>query len=251
MKIATIAARELRSLFLSPLAWTILAVVQGLVAYLFLIQLDTFMVLQPQLSAVEGAPGVTDLVVAPLLGNAAMVLLLVTPMLTMRLISEERRSGTLALLRSAPVSSSEIVLGKYAGIVVFLMVVIAMIGAMTLSLTLGAPLDLGKLGAGLLALTLLAGAFAAIGLYLSALAAQPIVAGISSFGALLLLWIIDWAGRAEGQINGLFAYLSSLRHFQSLLKGLVDSQDIVYFLLVIAAFLGLSSRHLEVHRLAR
>ena len=83
----TIAGRELRSLFLSPLAWAILATVQFIIAYLFLSQVDAYLMVQPRLAAVEGAPGVTDLVIAPMLGNAAIILLLITPMITMRVLS--------------------------------------------------------------------------------------------------------------------------------------------------------------------
>ena len=251
MSTLTIAAHDLRAMFLSPLAWTVLAVVQLITAYLFLIQLDTFMVIQPRLAAVAGAPGVTDLVVAPLLGNAAVVLLLVAPLLTMRCISEERRSGSITLLLSAPVSMTEIVLGKYLGILGFMLIMVALMATMVLTLSAGTTLDLGKVAAGFLALTLLLGSFAAVGLYMSAIAPHPTVAGISGFGALLLLWIIDWAGQSEGQVSGLFGYLSMLRHYHALLKGLIHSQDVAYFLLVIATFLALSIRHLEGRRLSR
>jgi len=117
--IITIAARELRSLFLSPLAWSVLAVVQFILAYLFLSQIDTFLVWQPRLAAIEGAPGISDIVIAPLFADAAIVLLLVTPLLTMRVLSEERRNRTLSLLFSAPVSMTEIILGKYLGVLAF------------------------------------------------------------------------------------------------------------------------------------
>jgi len=102
MMIFTLAQRELRTLFLSPLAWSILAVVQFILAYLFLSQLNEFLTLQPQLKVIEGAPGVTDLVVVPVYGSAAFILMMVVPLLTMRVISEERRSRSLPLLLSAP-----------------------------------------------------------------------------------------------------------------------------------------------------
>ncbi|MFI3198840.1 MAG: ABC transporter permease, partial [Methylococcaceae bacterium] len=101
----TIAKREFKSLFLSPLAWTVLAVLQGLLAYLFLTQVETFTLIQPKLASIDGAPGLADIVVTPLYGNAAIILLLVTPLLTMRLICEERRNKTLSLLLSAPIST--------------------------------------------------------------------------------------------------------------------------------------------------
>jgi ABC-2 type transport system permease protein len=245
----TIAGRELRSLFLSPLAWAILATVQFIIAYLFLSQVDAYLMVQPRLAAVEGAPGVTDLVIAPLLGNAAIILLLITPMITMRVLSEERRNRTISLLFSAPVSMTEIILGKYLGVLGFFLILLAMIALMPLSLLSGTELDLGKLAAGLLGLTLLLAAFSAIGLFMSALTDQPTIAAISTFGLLLLLWIIDWAGNSEARASGLFAYLSMLRHYETLLKGLLNSTDVIYYLLVTVLFLGLSIRRLDADRL--
>jgi ABC-2 type transport system permease protein len=245
----TIAGRELRSLFLSPLAWAILATVQFIIAYLFLSQVDAYLMVQPRLAAVEGAPGVTDLVIAPMLGNAAIILLLITPMITMRVLSEERRNRTISLLFSAPVSMTEIILGKYLGVLGFFLILLAMIALMPLSLLAGTELDLGKLATGLLGLTLLLAAFSAIGLFMSALTDQPTIAAISTFGLLLLLWIIDWAGNSEARASGLFAYLSMLRHYETLLKGLLNSTDIIYYLLVTILFLGLSIRRLDADRL--
>ena len=250
--ILTIAQRELKALFLSPLAWAILAVVQFITAFLFLAQVEFFVTqVQPRLIGLEGAPGVTDIVVAPLFNNAAIVLLLVVPMLTMRLVSEENRSGTISLLFSAPVSMSEIILGKYLGLVAFLGVMLVMIALMPLSLLGGGELDLGKLASGVLGLGLLLAAFAAAGLFISTLTDQPTVAAVSTFGLLLLLWIIDWAGATGGgeEMSGLFDYLSLLRHHESLLKGIFSSADIVYFLLFIVTFLVLSVRRLDSYRL--
>lgn len=250
MAIATIALREFKSLFLSPLAWTMLAVVQIIMAYMFLIQLDAFVQLQPQLAAREGAPGLTDIVVAPLLGNAAIVLLLIAPLLTMRLISEERRSQSLALLFSAPVSMTEIILGKYIGIVAFFLVILALIVFMPLTLLLGGnALDMGKFAAGVLGLALMIASFAALGLFMSALTSYPGVAAVSSFGVLLLLWILDWAGGKETAASGLFGYLSLVRHYESFLKGVFNSADLLYYLLFIATFLVLAIRRLDADRL--
>jgi len=151
--IFTIAARELRSLFLSPLAWAILAVIQFIMGYMFLVQIEFFVQIQPRLAALESAPGITDVVVAPLFGNAAIVLLLIVPMLTMRLISDERRQQTLSLLFSAPISMTEIVLGKYLGMLAFLATTLALLALMPLSLLLGTSLDTGMLLAGLLRLS--------------------------------------------------------------------------------------------------
>ena len=141
MMIFTLAQRELRSLFLSPLAWAILAIVQLILAYLFLSQLQDFFLLQPQLAAIDKAPGVTELVIVPLYGSAAFIMMLVTPLLTMRLISEERRNKSLPLLMSAPVSMTEIILGKYLGMLGFAAIMIFMMTLMPLSLYFAGTLD--------------------------------------------------------------------------------------------------------------
>lgn len=245
--IFTIAARELRALFLSPMAWAILAVVQAIIAYFFLLYLDYFVQIQAQLANLQNAPGVSSVVVAPLFSTVAIVLLLIVPLLTMRLVSEERRNKTLSLLLSAPVSISEIILGKFVGIMGFLLMILLLITLMPLSLLAGGSIDGGLFGADLLALFLLLCSFASLGLYISTLTAQPTVAAVSSFGALLLLWIIDTAG-SSGQ-NTILAYLSMLNHYQALLRGIFNSGDIIYYLLFTALFLVLSIRRLDAERL--
>ena len=213
-----IAGREFRSLFLSPLAWAILAVIQIILAWMFLAQLDVYLMLQPRIAGMPEAPGTTDLVVVPLFGNAGIILLLVTPLLTMRLISEERRNKTLSLLFSAPISMAEIVIGKYLGILGFLLVTLA--------------------------------GFAALGLYMSSLAAQPTVAAVTTFGALLLLWILDWSTNSGDKAGGgVLEYLSILKHYEGLLKGLVSTTDILYFVLFISTFLILTIHRLDSDRL--
>jgi len=247
--IITIAARELKSLFLSPLAWAILAVVQLILAYIFLVSVDQFLEVQPRLVGMADAPGVTDIIAAPLFGTAAVVLLLVAPLLTMRLVSEEHRNRTLSLLLSAPVSMTEIILGKYLGILLFLLVMLGMLALMPLSLLVGGSLDFGKLGAGLLGLGLLLAAFAAAGLFMSTLTTQPTVAAISTFGLLLLLWIIDWTSGARAEVSGILSYMSLTRHYEPMLKGMINSVDIAYYLLFIITFLVLSVRRLDAERL--
>ncbi|NOS87737.1 MAG: ABC transporter permease subunit [Methylococcaceae bacterium] len=245
----TIAAREFKSLFLSPLAWTVLAVLQGLLAYLFLAQVETFFVLMPKLATVDSAPGLTDIAVTPLYGNAGIMLLLVTPLLTMRLVCEERRNKTLALLLSAPVSAADIIVGKYLGSLYLLLLMVAMLTLMPLSLLLGGTLDMGKLWANVLALSLLVSAFAAAGLYFSTVASHPTVAAMAAFGLLLLLWVLDWSSTLQDQRSALYEYLSLLRHFQNLQSGLLDTADIGYFLVFILLFLMLSVQSLAKERL--
>ncbi len=248
--ILTIALRELRSLFTSPLAWVILAVVQFIIAWVMFAQIDQFFLLQDQLATLPNAPGVTDLVIAPVLEIASIMLLMITPLVTMRLLSEEQRNGTLSLLFSSPVTATEIVLGKFFGVVMYLLVLSAMVALMPMALKLGTDIDLGKLASGLLGMSLLLIAFAAAGLYMSSLTDNPVVAAVSSFGLLLLLWIIDTGG-GDSTRESVLAYVSLLQHFAPLLRGIVDSKDLVYFLLFISGFLILTIRQLDALRLQR
>lgn len=245
--ILTIALRELRGLFFSPLAWTVLAVVQLILGFLFLGQVDLFLRAQSQLLAMSDPPGLTEIVASPLLANTSIVLLLAVPLLSMRLVSEERRARTLTLLFSAPVSMTEIVLGKYLGLMLFLLLIVALVALMPLSLLAGGGLDLGLFAAGVLGLTLLTGAFAAVGVFMSVMTHHPAVAGIATFGALLLLWVLDWSGL--GATGSVLAYLSLLNHFEPFLKGMFDSADAVYYLLFIATFVVLSVRRLDAERM--
>ena len=244
----TIAGRELRSIFLSPLAWVILAVIQGLCAYFFLLYVDLFLQLQPRIAAVPSGPGIADIIIAPLFSTAATVLLLIVPLLTMRLVSEERRSQTLSLLISAPVSMTEIILGKFIGVFSFVLIMLIFIALMPLSLLAGGSLDLGIWFSGLLGLILLLATFCSVGLYISTLTSQPTVAAIGSFGLLLLLWILNLAGSA-GSSGELFTYLSMLSHYQALLQGNFNSADIIYYLLLTGLCLILSVHRLDADRL--
>lgn len=247
--ILTIAGRELKHLFLSPLAWCVLAVIQFLVCWRFLVQVDNFLKFAPALAGTPGAPGVTDAIAAPMYSFASIVMLLIVPIMSMRLVAEERRNGTLSLLLSAPISMTEIVIGKYLGLLFFLLIMLGLITLMPLSLAVGTHLDYGKLFAGVLGLALMLGAFAAAGLFISTLTRQPVVAAVASFGLLLLLWIISWAGRGSESFSPIFQYVSMVDHYSSLLSGSFNTTDVIYYLLFILAFLVLSIRRLDAYRL--
>ena len=249
--IYTIAERELKSLFLSPVAWTILGILQLIFAYLFFSQIDAFINFQAKLAGIENAPGITDVIIVPLYTNAALILLLVTPLLTMRLISEERRNKTLVLLLSAPVSNYQIIFGKYLSIVILLLTIISLLTLMSLSLLIGSQLDIGKFISNILALILVSFAFAALGLYMSCLTQQPTIAAISSFGVLLLLWVLNASASLQNKSGELFDYLSLLKHFQRLQNGLLNTADLAYFLLFTATFIMLSIYRLEHDRLQK
>ncbi len=247
--IRTLAAREFNSLFRSPFGWVLLAVIQTSLAYLFVAQIDIFLTsIQPKSAGLDNFPGVTGLIVAPLYGNAGVIMLLLTPLVTMRAISSERANRILPLLITAPLSFHEIVLGKYLGLLAFNLVIVAMITLMPLSLELATDLDYGKLAACILALILLTASFTAVGLWISSLADHPASAATATFGALLFLWVLDWSQVATDRSGGVLQYLSILGHFNDLRTGLISTTDLLYYFLVIAVFLSLAIRHLKNRR---
>jgi ABC-2 type transport system permease protein len=244
--IFAIAAKELKSLFASPLAWVVLALLELVIAYLFLSQIDAFDAVQSRLSQLANAPGITEVIVAPLFGSVATVLLMAVPLLSMRLLAEEKRNRTLTLLISAPLAMTEIVLGKFLGLLLFLAAVIALPALMALSLYAGGTLDSGLLLANLLGALLLAASFASLGLFVSSLTAQPVVAAMGTLGALLGLWIVNLA---TAEPDSVLHYLSVMKHFESFNKGLVNTGDIAYFALFTLTFLVLTVRRLDRDRL--
>jgi len=244
-----IARREIGAMFCSPLAWILLAVIQTILGYMFLANLDNYFLLQPQLMQLENTPGVTDIVITPLMSVAAIILLMIMPLLTMRSIAEEKRNRTLSLLVSAPLGMSEIVLGKFLGLMLFVFILVTMLMLMPLSLYLGTSPDGGKLLSIYLGMLLLLATFTAIGLYLSSLTENQTIAAISTFGVLLMLWIIDWLGGSASNGQSVLSYLSLLQHHQSMLEGVFDTSDIAYYLLLITGFLVLTIRQLDRERL--
>lgn len=244
--ILTIAKREFRAMFLSPLAWVILAVIQLILAWSFFSSIDVFFSIQSDLATLKNAPGVTDLIATPLFEIASIILLMVTPLLTMRLISEEKRNKTISLLYSAPVSITEIVLGKYLGLLFFIITLLFLVTLMPLSLAMGTPLDFTKLFSGVLGLFLALAAFSAAGIYMSALTDNPMIAAISTFGLLLLLWMINVNTESASNV---FSYLSLHVHLTALLRGIFNTRDVAYFLLFIFGFIVLAIRQLETQRL--
>ncbi|MBC8209792.1 MAG: ABC transporter permease subunit [Gammaproteobacteria bacterium] len=240
----TIARREITSMFVSPLAWVILAVIQAILGWMFLAQIENFFVLQPQLIELENTPGVTDIVIAPIFSLAAIILLMIMPLLTMRSLAEEKKNKTIYLLFSAPISITQLVLGKFLGLLLFVLILISMLMLMPLSLMPGTELDFGKLLSIYIGMVLLLGSFCAIGLYLSSLTDNQTIAAVTTFGALLMLWIIEW-----NSDQTLFHYLSLLAHHQPLLEGIFSSTDVSYFLLIMLLFIGLTIRQLDGDRL--
>lgn len=244
--ILIIANKELKSLFASPLAWTLLALMQLVLAWIFLGRLDAFLEIQSQLIQITNPPGATEVIAAPVFAMAAVVLMMATPLLTMRLIAEERHNNTMTLLLSAPVSITDIVLGKFLGLMIFFSTVICLVLALSISLLAGGSLDFGLLLSNTTGVFLIAACFASLGLFISCLSAQPAIAAAGALGALLLLWAIDIAAN---EINSFLGFFSLFKHFENFNRGVIDSFDLVYFILFTLTFLVLSIRRLDGERL--
>ena len=241
--IILIAINELRRFFKSPLAWIILAVVQFLVAIFFYVPL--VMYLQPA----STAAGLTDTVVSTMYGFAAYIILIISPLLTMRLISEERQLGTIKLLLSSPISITEIVLGKFLGITIFYLLILLMITLMPLSLLFGTQLDLGQIASSFVGLFLLTTSIASIGLFLSSLTNSPTISAVSTFGILLLLLIIKVGGTNASSMTALiFSYISIDSHYNNFLTGLFNSADIFYYIILTTFFIILCIWRLDAER---
>jgi ABC-2 type transport system permease protein len=246
--IGVLAGKELRRLFASPLAWVMLACLQVLFGFFFLLGLRAFFDTQAQMSMMQGqqAPGFTAYIVEPPFGVARIVLLMVIPLLSMRLISEERRNQTMTFLMSSPLSITQIVIGKFLAIVAFLGAAVGLLTVMSLSLYTAGKLDHGLLIGNVLGMLLLSGSFAAVGLYLSSLTAQPIIAVVGTYAVLLGLWLID-AG--AGDPGSWLHTLSMIKHYDNFSRGIIALNDIVYYVVVIVLFLLLTIRRLDADRL--
>ncbi|MSQ66815.1 MAG: ABC transporter permease [Gammaproteobacteria bacterium] len=249
MSLAVVVRREAQSFFQVPFAWVILAVMQCLMAFQFLAQIELFLIATPQLQRLPQPPGIGEMVVAPTLGTIALLVLFVVPALTMHTLAGERRAGTLVLWLSAPLGLGTLVVGKFLGILTVLAVWWLLTGAMCLSLAGGTQLDWGGLASALLGLALLMMTTTAIGVAFSSLTHQPALAATGSFTCLVFLWLCDWSsGSNEGP--SVFTQISLMNHYQRLLRGLVDTADVAYFCVLTAAALALAVWRLDGERRA-
>ncbi len=245
--ILNIARKELKSLFASPMGWVILALLQFAFGTYYLNGVNQYFDVMSGAIRPAERTGVTQFVGQSVFGLASFIMLFAVPLLSMRLISEERRSQTLPFLFSAPLSISEIVVGKFLGLVSFLSILVVLIAAMLSTLDIWSDVDFGYIFSNVMGLWLLVASFSALGLYFSSLTAQPVIAAIFSFIALFALLILDRF--FAGDPSSVLSYISLMRHFQPFGSGLIDTADIAYFVLFITTFLTLTIRRLDADRL--
>ena len=245
--IFTIAAKELRAMFLSPLAWALLCAVQLVVAFIFLQDLSNYIDSQANIKPEDLPEGASIAVIAKMYASIGFIMILVVPLMTMRMIADERRQNTLTLLMSSPVNANDIVLGKFVGLMGFFVVMQTMLLLMPLSLFLGGWIDSGLLSANALALFLLLCSFSAVGLYFSTLTSEPAVAATTTLGMLLFLWILNVVVPGAEGFSWL-GYLSAQLHYGVLVQGVFSTLDVIYFLIVTLLFLALAVRRLNYER---
>jgi len=250
--IITIAGRELRATFAAPVGWLCLCAFLVLTGFFFSIILEGYnaMSIEASFDPYGGmALNLEEYMVAPFFGNMGVVLLFVCPALTMRSFAEDRRSRSFELLLTSPVSTTEIVLGKYLGVMGFVAAMLACTAHYPLILGwLGEP-DPGVIACSYLSVLLLTGSFVAVGLLTSAFTENQVVALVTGFALLLLFWVISWAEGATSSTAGeVLSYASMLTHMSQLAKGLIHSRDLVYYATFIGFFLFATHQRVEAYR---
>ena len=244
----TIARRELFSYFSSPIAYIVLAMFALLFGYFFFSAVAIFVRYSAQAGMQPGAPpmNVNQYIVQPTLGNFGIILLLLTPLVTMRLFAEEKRSGTIELLLTSPIRDYEIIFGKWLGAMLLYACMLA-VSLLNLSiLFIVSTPDWRAMLVGYLGLLLMGGAFLAIGAFISTLTSNQIVAGAVTFCLFLLLWVLDWTNSySTSAIGQICSYIAIAPHFEQFSRGVIELKDTIYYLSAIAAGLFLSKRSIE------
>ncbi|GAB4273280.1 MAG: gliding motility-associated ABC transporter permease subunit GldF [Candidatus Rifleibacteriota bacterium] len=234
MKVLAIIKKELQSYFFSPIAYIVFASFFMIIGYLFWVVLVT-----SKVASLE-----------PLFYNASFVLLLVSPVLTMRLVSEERKSRTMELLLTSPISPAQIVFGKYlACMVLYLALIVLTIQYPLLLSHYSREFDMGPVYSGYIGMLLLSSAFVSMGLFASTLSENQIISAMISFGGLLLFWIFGWAKHAfDNSFGQILGNLSIFDRYSDFLRGVVDSGNVIFFVVFTLIWLFLAMRVLESER---
>ena len=243
-----VAGLELRRLFVRPLAWVLGSLTLAWLGWNFTLLLGAFLAGQIQRAALPDGPGFTDLVAVPLLGQLAQLAFLVIPLLSMSMLAGERRGGTLPLLFAAGLAPGRIVLGKYLALLGWLLLWLALTLAMPLTLAHATHLDWGKLAAATLGLLLLLAALGALGVACSSFASHPAIAAAAALVVALALWSVNFGAQMAGISGGAINWLAMSTHEQMLLRGLVSTTDVVWFVLLTALALALAARRLSSER---
>jgi ABC-2 type transport system permease protein len=252
MRAWAVFKKEMRLYFVSPIAYVVFAIFT-LVAGWFFYNVFAFFTLVSMRAAMSptmaGDLSVTEGVLRPLFQNISVIMLLMMPILTMRLFAEEKKSGTIELLLTYPVRDGEILFGKYLAALAIFLVMLGLTLVYPVLVTWTARLEWGPLATGYLGLILQGAAFIAIGILVSSLTENQVVAAVATFGTLLIFWVISWAAESAGATLGrVISHLSLTEHFESFAKGVIDTKDVIYYLNLTILSLFLTLRSLESKR---
>ncbi len=247
--IMAIAGKELRSYFASPIAYILIGFFLLPFGVFFYLYLQNFVKQSLQMAQFGGAMNINQLVVRNVLQNASVIILFIMPMITMRTYSEEKRSGTIELLLTSPITDMEIILGKFLGALgLYASILAVTLLYMGILFVYGNP-EWRPLVAGYLGLLLMGAAFISIGLLISSMTNNQIVAGTITFVVFLLFWIIGWfADTAGPTIGPITSWLSITEHFDDFSKGIIDTKHVIYYLTLITFGLFLSAKSVDTER---
>lgn len=228
-----VAVREMRSYFLSPLAYVVIALFLALSGYLFALILAN-----GKEASLRG-----------LIQNVSVLFLFIVPAITMRLLAEEQSTGTVELLLTNPVQEWEIVTGKFLASMLLLLTILVLTLLFPVFLYVFGSPDTGPIITGYVGVILQAGAFMAVGLFASSLTKNQIIAAILAFAFLLILWLSDNLGQfVGGGLGTIISYLSVITHFQSFPTGVIQTNDVIYYLTLVLAGIVLSTLALQSRR---
>jgi len=240
-----ICKKEIKTYFTSPIAYVVITVFLVLIGFFFYSLIWWFNSQSLQMAQNQyyyQQLNINQMVYSPLFHNMSIILLLMVPLLTMRLFSEEKKRQTDELLFTSPISVNQIILGKYFASLFVLLVMLFLTGILSIFVfSYGNP-ELAPILSGYLGIFLVGAAFLAVGIFFSSVTENQIVSAILTFGALLLFWILNWASySASGMWKSVLNYLSFFQHFDDMTRGILDTTDVVYYLSFI--FLGLFLTH--------
>ena len=247
----TICAKELRSYFVSPIAYLLLTMFALIFGFFFWNALGYFVIegMEMELRGQSFPMNINEQIIRPLLSNVSVVGLFFIPMITMRLFAEEKRSGTIELLATSPVRDMEIILGKWlAAMILYSCLLLFTALNFAFLFHYGNP-DWKPLAVGYLGLLLQAGTLLALGTFISTLTKNQIIAGAATFGVCLLLWVLEWtSGYETATWARVLAYFSVITHFESFAKGVIEAKDVIFYLSGIFLGLFFTARSMESMR---
>ena len=248
-----IVAKELRSAFTSPIIYVVGAVflvIFGVLSYIAVVNAGTQAIRLMQIQGLAAKINLNDLVFRPTFYSTAIILLLVLPILTMRSFAEERKLKTFELLMTSPVGINHIVAGKFVGVLLIYLGMLTLTGVVPVVLAMFNSFDWAPVFTGYLGLLLMGALFLAVGIFASSVTENQIIAAFLSFGMLLSVWLMGAMGSILGDtiVGNTISYLSFIEHYDRLVRGLIDTKDLVYYACGTLFMLFLTHRVVESQR---